>query len=193
MSMTSNDLRVYRTRKYLKKAFISLLEEQEFYKISVQALTKKAEINRVTYYLHYQDMDDFIEQFLQDLLDEIETILMAKYDAPEEPDYELNILVTFLEYISANSHIYKTLMVSKSIPYFTPRLIELMQKMILQDETHTSPAFQGSDIPKDIAAWYGTSAMVGTIALWLGEDMPYSPHYLAKQMVKLNPFFPKIR
>ncbi|GAA0136225.1 TetR/AcrR family transcriptional regulator [Paenibacillus sp. YSY-4.3] len=194
MATTDHDLRVHRTRKYLKEAYIALLQEQEFYKITVHALTKRAEINRVTFYLHYQDMDDFVEQFLQELLDEIEAILRTKYDAPYEPGYELATLVTLLEYIAANAHIYKTLIVSKSIPYFTQHLMELMRKLILGRAPNTDhQAFPAMDIPKDIAAWYGTSAMVGTIALWLGEDMPYSPHYLAKQIVKLNPFRPDIR
>ncbi len=75
--MARHDLRVKRTQKYLKMAFISLLQEKAFHKVSVQALTQRAEINRVTFYLHYQDMDDFVEQFVQGLLEEIKGILQA--------------------------------------------------------------------------------------------------------------------
>ncbi|MFP7288804.1 hypothetical protein SFC15_21605 [Shouchella clausii] len=43
------DLRVLRTRKSIRNAFIALLEEKEYSKISVNAIAKRAEINRVTF------------------------------------------------------------------------------------------------------------------------------------------------
>ncbi|WP_156320894.1 hypothetical protein [Bacillus sp. JCM 19041] len=43
------DLRVLRTRKAIRHAFITLLEEKEFNKISVNSIAQKAEINRVTF------------------------------------------------------------------------------------------------------------------------------------------------
>ncbi|MEK5254612.1 TetR-like C-terminal domain-containing protein [Paenibacillus sp. FSL F4-0125] len=46
------------------------------------------------------------------------------------------------------------------------------------------------DTPSDIAAWYGTSAIIGPISMWLGNDMPYTPKYLAERIIQLNPFVP---
>ncbi|MFC5470986.1 TetR/AcrR family transcriptional regulator [Cohnella suwonensis] len=191
----NEDLRVRRTHRLLREAFIDLLQETEFYKISVHALTKRAEISRVTFYLHYRDMEDFIEQYLNGLIQEIEDILLTMEHTPYEPEYELGTLVKLLEYIADNSRIYKTLLVSKSIPYFTARLMEFMQKLILS-RTKEQQSFYFKNIPdyemtKQIAAWYSISAMVGTISLWLGDDMPYSPRFLAQRIVKLNPFRPE--
>lgn len=187
--MTRHDLRVKRTQKYLKMAFISLLQEKVFHKVSVQALTQRAEINRVTFYLHYQDMDDFVEQFVQGLLEEIKGILQAAEKEMEMHDAMLHVLVSLLEYIASNAHVYDTLLVNKGIPKFTPRLVELLRSQLLQpDLQEANPILKHQEVPEEIAVWYATSALVGTISLWLGEGMPYSPHYLAEQMIELNPF-----
>jgi AcrR family transcriptional regulator len=182
------DLRVRRTLRLLREAYIRLLHEKAFYKISVNALTKEAEVNRVTFYLHYRDMDDYSEQFINELLSEIEGILNIKYNEPHGPQYVLETLITLLEYIAINASIYKILFISKNIPYFTSRLLELMRELIIDPpQKGLAAPYSKINVPNDIAAWHNTSAIVGTIALWLANDMPYSPHYLAKQMVKLNP------
>lgn len=56
------DIRIERTKVALREAFCELLEETPAYGISVTNLTKKAKVSRVTFYIHYQDMTDFIEK-----------------------------------------------------------------------------------------------------------------------------------
>ncbi len=43
------DLRIRKTRKAIRNAFIDLLAEKELNKISINAITQKAEINRATF------------------------------------------------------------------------------------------------------------------------------------------------
>ena len=43
-------------------------------------------------------------------------------------------------------------------------------------------------IKKDIAIWYGSSALIGTIVAWLRNDMPYTPLFLAKQFSLLRTY-----
>jgi AcrR family transcriptional regulator len=49
------DPRVKRTRGLILQSFESLLAEKNFESISVQDVTDKAEINRATFYAHFQD------------------------------------------------------------------------------------------------------------------------------------------
>lgn len=185
------DLRVLRTKRLLHDAFVQLLQDKPFYKISVNALTATAQINRVTFYLHYKDMDDFIEQFVQEWIEETETIFLRKYDVSFDSKQELQIIQALLEHISNHATVYKMLLVTKRIPFFTPRLMERVRVLMhrrSEEKLEPNTQFNKMEIPDDIAAWYGTSAMFGTIAMWLSEDMRYSPQYLAQQIVKLNPF-----
>ncbi len=55
MRKNQTDLRVLRTRKTIKEAFVELMEEKGFDAITVKDITTRAGINRGTFYAHYQD------------------------------------------------------------------------------------------------------------------------------------------
>ncbi|MFF2479611.1 TetR/AcrR family transcriptional regulator C-terminal domain-containing protein [Paenibacillus sp. NPDC058071] len=185
------DLRVRRTKKMLQQAFIAIMQDKEFYKISIQELARKADVNRATFYLHYRDMDDFIDQLLDELFSDIEEIFRNESVTPYRLGSEIRMLVALFTYIGQHAQIYKLLIVSKSIPKFTNRLIKRIQELSfqhVQQEVTGISVYSDLNISRDVASWYVSSAMIGTIASWLEQDMPYSPQYLAEQIVNLNPF-----
>lgn len=51
-----------RTRALVEGAFLELMKEKPYTKISVREITEKADINRSTFYLHYQDIYDLLDQ-----------------------------------------------------------------------------------------------------------------------------------
>ncbi len=190
MSKTSQrtDPRVLRTRQLIRDAFIDLLQEIEFEKITVNRIAERATINRVTFYLHYRDIPDMMEKMADDMIYEIHAILE---DVPNQSrfDIDLSTLVKMLEHIAENSNFYKVLLASKRIPVFTERLLKLITSRI--EKRAASLSASAMSVPKDIAIWYGSSAFIGTIVYWLRNDMPYTPHYLAKQLSLLAPFTTK--
>jgi len=52
------DRRVVRTNQALRKAFRKLAQQYRFREITVQQLTAEANINRKTFYLHFESIDD---------------------------------------------------------------------------------------------------------------------------------------
>lgn len=64
------DRRVRKTRSAIKSSFIELLNEKELEKLQFKILQMRADINRGTFYLHYEDKylllsdmeDEFISQ-----------------------------------------------------------------------------------------------------------------------------------
>src|SRR5215472_13091968 len=65
---TDVDLRVWRTRKLVQAAFIGLVEERGFAAITVRDIAQRAMINRATFYRHYQDKYDLVEQIFQEVV-----------------------------------------------------------------------------------------------------------------------------
>jgi len=66
--MTQNelvDLRIRRTRLALREALLALIEEKGFETLIVQDIADRAMINRVTFYKHYRDKYDLLEQIMQ--------------------------------------------------------------------------------------------------------------------------------
>lgn len=184
------DPRILRTRQLIRDAFIDLLEETDLEKITVNRITERATINRVTFYLHYQDIPDMLEKMADDMVSEIQAIYNAVPSQSRTSDIDWSMFVQMLEHIADNSKFYKVLLASKRIPVFNERLRKLMADFIAsRTEPRDTPlSVSGVSVQKDIAIWYGSSAFIGTIICWLRNDMPYTPLFLAKQLSLLAPF-----
>jgi AcrR family transcriptional regulator len=177
------DPRVLRTRLLIREAFIELLQELEVEKITVNRIAERATINRVTFYLHYKDIPDMIDKLADEMINEIHAIL---HEAPNLKGFNMQIIINMLEHIAVNSKFYKILLASKRIPVFTERLMKLIADYITSriDKLETSSTVNVK-VKKDIAIWYGSSAIIGTIVFWLRNDLPYTPVFLAAQLAEL--------
>lgn len=60
----SNDLRVVKTKRAIKQAFLEMLKHKELNRITVTELAKIAEINKGTFYLHYSDIYELYDEVL---------------------------------------------------------------------------------------------------------------------------------
>ncbi|UQZ82713.1 DNA-binding transcriptional repressor AcrR [Paenibacillus konkukensis] len=182
------DPRVLRTRQLLRDAFIELLHEMDIEKISVNRLTERATINRVTFYLHYRDIPDMLEKMADEMISEIRGVLQKTPASSNSPEEELSVLVHLLEHIAEHAQFYKAVLALKRIPIFTDRLLKLLAELVSARivELIKEGSRSTDGIQQDIAIWYGSSALIGTIVSWLRNDMPYTPLYLAKQFYLLR-------
>src|SRR5690606_40771921 len=61
-----------KTKEKIQQSFLQLLKEKNFMKVSVRDITEAAEINRGTFYLHYLDKYDLLDQMEERLLSDLE-------------------------------------------------------------------------------------------------------------------------
>ena len=62
------DLRIERTQKNIREAFLRLRAKKPIEKITVKELAEMAYINKATFYLHYKDIYDLSDKIENDLL-----------------------------------------------------------------------------------------------------------------------------
>lgn len=62
------DLRVVKTKENIKNGFIHLLSKNTFKDITIQMLVHECKINKSTFYRHYEDKYDLVEQISSELL-----------------------------------------------------------------------------------------------------------------------------
>ena len=74
------DLRKKKTLRAIKTAFYALRESKNVEQISVTELTRKAEISKATFYLHYHDIFDLSEKLKQEVI----LSVMSRLDDPME-------------------------------------------------------------------------------------------------------------
>lgn len=60
--MTKSESKYFNTAVLMNQALIELLNEKDFEFITVKEICQKAGVNRSTFYLHYETMNDLIEE-----------------------------------------------------------------------------------------------------------------------------------
>lgn len=70
--MKKEDMRTRRTKKALKKAITKLMLNEAIETISVTDICIEADINRVTFYTHYQDKYELLHELLHDIAELID-------------------------------------------------------------------------------------------------------------------------
>ena len=66
-----SDLRVTKTRRLIKAAFLELVQAKPVQKITVTELAKRAEISKGTFYLHYLDIYNLYNQMVEETVAKI--------------------------------------------------------------------------------------------------------------------------
>lgn len=62
------DLRVKRTQKNIREAFITLAQKKAVNKITIKELAETAMINKATFYLHYRDLEDLVSRLEDEVI-----------------------------------------------------------------------------------------------------------------------------
>ena len=60
MSVKKDDLRARRTKAFILKTYEEMICEMDFEQITVKELIERAMINRKTFYLHYDSLEDLL-------------------------------------------------------------------------------------------------------------------------------------
>lgn len=78
MYRQSRDLRFIKSRNALQRAFIDLTLEKRSINITVKELADRADVNRMTFYSHYDEVSDILREFLDDVTARIMSSMQTK-------------------------------------------------------------------------------------------------------------------
>ena len=80
----SPDLRVVKTHKVIREAFIMLLSEQEYNDITIQAILNRAKVNRATFYKYYSGKGDLAGKMIDDFKQEVSQLFQDRLNADSQ-------------------------------------------------------------------------------------------------------------
>ena len=177
MSPAPTDRRVRRTRELLRGAFLSLIAEKGYDRITVQDILDRADVGRSTFYAHYRDKEDLLRGGFED----ISAALAAERDAAESDtgagdDAELlGPLLAVFTHVEGHRQFWGPLSRKGGADLITRLLRESVDDLVRQ---HLQPRFGGSAIDPtqlEIAVQLVAGACMGLLVWWLDdEDIPSS-------------------
>ena len=176
------DPRIKRTKRLFKEALISLIQENyDKSRLTVQNIASRAELNRATFYLHYRDMDDLMEQMIDEILDELHKTMKSPSEGKQSvkgikaPRARLN---SFLEHFYQNAGLYNVMLENKD---FRKRVFAILLDIVTFWDGNRKSKGRSFQVPHEIMA----SSTLGIVSWWLQEGTPYSPNYLADQIIQM--------
>lgn len=91
-SRHDSDKRVIRTKKSIKNALFKIMESKDISSITISELTNEANVNRRTFYTHYRNITDILDEVEGELV----TALKALGDKYDPNDFEKSTYNLFI-------------------------------------------------------------------------------------------------
>ncbi len=187
----NQDLRIRRTHKTIRTAFFELMDTIGFDKITVQNLTQKAMISRTTFYLHYKDKFDLLDQIENEILEglrgisyELQTDIWKNLSLTDEKP--VSILIKVYNYVKANEQFFKLIMGKNGDPSFFKKLNETMKSV-----SHTVLDVKRLKIPEHYALAIVIGIQTSFINEWLNSGMKETPEELVAIITQVMQDVPK--
>lgn len=177
-----NDRRTKRTKKLLTKAFIELLSKKKLNDITVKELCLKADINRGTFYLHYQDIYDLKQQIENELYQNLNSIVDT-LPSTMNASNTYRLLLDLFCFIKENSELLKVFLGTNGDISFQKRMQTIFKERyldyLLQDKSSDNL------IHIDYSYNFIASGFTGLVETWLNEENPPSAEEMARLTNKL--------
>lgn len=171
----NGDQRVRLSKKMLKDALISLLEEKPINKVSVRELCERAEINRTTFYKYYGSPYELFADMENDVLDTFADWI--KLCEPEDSQLE-----KLLAIIDKNVGLYRILFNNNTESGLLPKIISLPEISEQIEKVANDERFaQYPEYTNDFFVWGSYKVILN----WLNKENRESPKELADFINKL--------
>ena len=93
------DLRVLRTQKAIREAFLQLLNQKDYKEISVREILERAMVNRMTFYKYYSGIDDLVAKLIAEFKAFYAQSVYERFTSPNVAEFLQNNLPAFQEKI----------------------------------------------------------------------------------------------
>ncbi len=188
MMEKKTDRRVLRSMKMLRTALVREIEEKDYDVITISDIVKRADLNRSTFYAHYQDKHDLLQQSVRDVFAEL-TDGLQEFISPNRSKLskaEKRVaMVKVFELVMENADFYRVILLIKGDLKFTSQLEEVFASMIASHVSQLDYEKNEEEIPMDLFYAYATSSIIGIIKWWIKSELKYSPSFMASKLEQL--------
>jgi AcrR family transcriptional regulator len=166
------DPRVRRTRRILQEALVSLVLEKEYSAISIKDITNRAEVAYITFFRHYNGIDELLMEVLDEGLAELLRHIATLAGEDDGPANELEGKLIF-EYIRQKSDLFRILLKSQSVKRIRKSVVENIAAIF-----QSSCGFlqqSNSLVPANMASNHMATSLLALIEWWLEHELSPSP------------------
>lgn len=185
--MKKSESKYYNTSLLMDEALLLLLEKKEYEFITVKEICEKAGVNRSTFYLHYETIDDLLDEtigminnrFMEAFNNEKLNVLSSS----KESLFFINekYLIPYLNFVKENKNIYKLI-------YKNARLFQTqstLEKFYNEVFEIVLDKFGVSNEEKDYIFSYYAFGVVAVVKKWIEKDCKDDISFITKLIINV--------
>lgn len=163
--MKKEDIRIKKTKQLIKEAIIHLVKQKGYKKVSVTDIVNYAQINRNTFYLHYEDKEDLIKKLMSESAAKINAILRSYILLPftienvKEVQIRMGIR-SLLKLIKPDIDFYQMVLLDESLSGYINKLYDVLKGFVMDWLHIQNPR-------SNLVFEYASNGMIGSIQQWI--------------------------
>lgn len=171
--MEKMDRRVRKTRALLLQGLVKMMESHDIQDISVKELTELVDINRGTFYLHYDDIYDMLHKVEDEMFREFNEIMEQEPVGTSTLSSD-GLLLEFFRFLDRHRDLARVMIGPHGDLTFVNRLKDQIKKRTLRFLESAQ-----SDANYEYLCSFIITGCVGVVETWLKETTPQSPEEMA--------------
>ena len=169
--MEKVDLRIIKTKNSLYTALLDLMKEKQFEEIKVADICAKALVNRSTFYSHYEDKYELLQDCIKDLKDSLANELEKNQTINSTKEYYIEMIKLFLNHIEEKKDSYLAIAINNRNSILTDILYDVIDKDIVK---HLNNQVNESNVPLEIVAKFYLGAVIFIGVNWIQNINKYT-------------------
>ncbi len=160
------DLRIIKTKKNIYETFESLMKNHSFEEIKVSDICTLAMINRSTFYAHYNDKYELLEEYINNMKDLISKELEKNTNITNSKEYYLEMIKLLLNHIELKRDTFASIMINNKNSITMDILYDVIDKDIIK-QIKINNDHQATLVPIDIISRFYLGAVISICTEWI--------------------------
>ena len=179
------DLRIVKTKKILFDTLLKLMKQKNFDKIKISDICEEALINRSTFYAHYTDkyelLDDLVEDLKISLLNDL-----GDNNNTSPKEYIMKLLSILIDHMDEKKDIYSAILLNNRNGFLVDFLIDIIERES-SNRLKNIKEIKESTLPLEIIIKFYAGGLINICLSWLTQKEKYTKEQLIEYINKLIP------
>ena len=171
------DPRVRRTHRLLRDALVALILKKDFASISIKEITERADVAYITFFRHYESIDQLLMEVLDEGLGELLTRIETLAKQSDASNLETEGRLIF-EYIGQKADLFRILFKSQSVTRVRKKVLRNIATIF---QKSCAPLTRSNNpVTVNILSNHIATSLLALIEWWLDNKMTPLPAEMGK-------------
>lgn len=175
------DRRQRKTRNAIFEAFISLLSERSYERITVEQIIGKADVGRATFYAHFETKEFLLTALCEELFAHVfpESAETENHSHIFDCDAPDSVFLHLFQHVQKNDNHILDLLSSQNNELFL-RCFKDNLKRLVESQLHLFESRKAPELPETFWIDHIASSFVESVRWWIENGMKEPPEMMAK-------------